>query len=149
MVDPVTRSLVIYFFALAVVRVLGKRSLAQMTSFDFVLLLIIAESTQQALLGSDFSLTNAMVIIVTLIGINYIMVLVKDRFATVERAIDGLPLVLVKDGVLLERRVKQAGLDKKDILEAARQSQGIASLEKIRYAIQECDGKISIIPFSK
>ena len=147
--DPVTRALVVYFFVLAVFRIVGKRSLAQITSFDLVLLLVIAEATQQALLGSDFSLTNAMVIIATLVGTDFILALVKDRFKPVERVIDGVPLVLVQDGKLLEKRVKRAGLDKKDILEAARTSQGIADLDKIRYAIQERDGKISIIPFSK
>lgn len=66
--DAVLRAMVIYFFLLLVFRVAGRRILSEVTTFDFVLLLIVAEATQQGLLGDDFSITNAFLIILTLIG---------------------------------------------------------------------------------
>ena len=86
--DAVLRSLVIYVFLLVVFRISGKRSLSQATTFDFVLLLVIGEATQQALLGEDFSMTNAFVVIVTLVGIDILLSLVKQRWQRVEAARD-------------------------------------------------------------
>ena len=68
--DSVFRALAIYAVLLLIFRISGKRSLSQITTFDFVLLLVIGEATQQALLGDDFSLTNAFIVIVTLVGVD-------------------------------------------------------------------------------
>jgi uncharacterized membrane protein YcaP (DUF421 family) len=68
--DAVLRGLSVYIFLLIIFRISGKRSLGQVTSFDFVLLLIIAETTQQALLGDDYSVTNAFLLIGTLVGVD-------------------------------------------------------------------------------
>ena len=68
--DSVLRSIAVYLFVLAVFRISGKRSLSQITTFDFILLLIIGEATQQALLGNDFSIINAFVVIATLITLD-------------------------------------------------------------------------------
>lgn len=147
--DPVTRALIVYFFLLLVFRIVGKRSLAQITSFDLILLLVVGEATQQALLGSDFSITNALIVISVLVGADYLLAAIKDRFKVVECIIDGAPLIVIENGKVLDTRMEQAGLDLNDVLEAARTKQGISRLEQIKYAIQERDGKISIIPMSK
>ena len=78
--DAVLRSATIYVFLLVIFRLSGKRSLAQITTFDFVLLLIIGEATQQALLGNDFSITYALIVITTLVGIDIGLSLLKQRF---------------------------------------------------------------------
>ena len=65
--ESVLRAAIVYVFLLVLFRLAGKRTLSDVTTFDFVLLLIISEATQQALLGEDFSLTNAFLVITTLI----------------------------------------------------------------------------------
>lgn len=144
--DSVLRPVTIYFFLLLALRVSGKRSMATVTTFDFVLLLIIGESTQQALIGNDFSLTGAIVIISTLITVDIGMSYLKRYFPMLDRMVEGLPMVLIDEGQILQDRMKQARVDEEDILQAARQLQGLHRMELIRYAILERSGGITIIP---
>ena len=71
--DSVLRGLLVYFFLLIVFRISGKRTLSQTTSFDFVLLLIISETTQQAMVDNDHSITNGFLLIMTLIGTSILL----------------------------------------------------------------------------
>src|SRR5215212_6695961 len=135
--DAVVRAAVIYVFLLVLFRVTGRRTLAQITTFDFVLLLIIAEATQQGLLGNDFSITNALLVILALLGLDLLSQGLSRRWRSFDRWINGLPLVLVEDGRLMD-----------DIFEQARANQGIERMEQIKYAVLERDGSISVIPKS-
>ena len=144
--DTVLRSVAIYLFLLLLFRLSGKRSLSQVTTFDFILLLIIGEATQQALLANDFSLTNAFIVIATLIGIDIGLSLLKQRSAWLERWVDSTPLVIVEEGQPLKARMEKARVDEGDILAAAREKQGLARMDQIKYAVLERSGGISIIP---
>lgn len=144
--DSVLRALAIYVFLLVIFRVAGKRTMAQITVFDFVLLLIISEATQQAMIGQDFSITNAALVITTLIAAERGLTWVQRRYKSVDRLLDGLPLLLVEDGKPLEDRLKQERIDVSEILAAARQTQGLARMEQIKYAVLERSGGISIVP---
>ena len=146
--DSVIRGLAVYFFLLVIFKVSGKRTLQEVTAFDFVLLLIIAETTQQALLGDDFSLTNAFVLITTLVFTDICLSLVKQRSKGIEKLLDGTPTILVDNGSLLRDRMDKARVDESDIMEAARKLQGLESLEQVKNAILEKDGTISVIPKS-
>ena len=141
--DAVVRAAVIYVFLLVLFRVTGRRTLAQITTFDFVLLLIIAEATQQGLLGNDFSITNALLVILALLGLDLLSQGLSRRWRSFDRWINGLPLVLVEDGRLIDDRARKAGF-----LEQARANQGIERIEQIKYAVLERDGSISVIPKS-
>lgn len=143
--DSVLRATAIYLALLVLFKIAGRRSLAELTTFDFVLLMIIGEATQQALLGDDFSLTNALMVIVTLIAIDVGLSLLKQRSQWVSQLIDGGPTVIVEDGRVLQGRMRHARLVEADIMEAARSSQGIETLEQIKFAIIERNGKISVI----
>jgi uncharacterized membrane protein YcaP (DUF421 family) len=143
--DSVLRAAAIYMALLVLFKIAGRRSLADLTTFDFVLLMIIGEATQQALLGDDFSLTNALMVIVTLIAIDVGLSLLKQRSKRVSRLIDGGPTVIVENGRILQGRMRHARLVEEDIMEAARSSQGIETLEQIKFAIIERNGKISVI----
>ncbi|KRP45867.1 Protein of unknown function [Pseudomonas libanensis] len=145
--DSVLRAAAIYLVLLVLFKVAGRRTLAELTTFDLVLLMVIGEATQQALLGDDFSLTNAVMVIVTLIVIDIGLSLVKQRSTWFARVLDGGPTVLVEDGQVLHKRLKHARLDEGDILEAARSTQGLVEIRQIRFAILERNGKISVIPY--
>jgi uncharacterized membrane protein YcaP (DUF421 family) len=144
--ESVLRGAAVYLFLVLLFRIAGKRTLAHITTFDFVLLLIIGESTQQALLGDDFSVTNAFLVVVTLTVMSMGFDLLKHSSPAIDRILEDLPLVVVKDGKPLRKRMDMANLDLEDILEAARQSQGIGRLSEIGYAVLERNGDISIIP---
>ena len=144
--DSVLRAATIYIALMIIMRVAGKRSLAQITTFDFVLLLIIGEATQQALLGQDFSVTNAIIVIVTLVGLDIGLSLIKRHSKTIDKVLDDVPLVIVEDGVPLKDRMAKARVDEEDVLSAARHLQGLERLDQIRYAVLERSGGISIVP---
>ncbi|HEX2279518.1 MAG: DUF421 domain-containing protein [Candidatus Tectomicrobia bacterium] len=144
--DSVLRGAAIYFFLLVLFRLAGKRTLSDVTTFDFVMLLIIGEATQQALLGEDFSLTNAFLVILTLIGLDIAISLWQQRWPRLSKWIEGVPLVIVEDGRPLHERMKRARVSEEDVLTAARERQGLARMDQIRYAVLERSGGISIIP---
>ncbi len=144
--DAVLRAGAIYLVLLLIFRITGKRSLAQITTFDFVLLLVIGEATQQALLGNDFSITNAVIVIVTLLGLDLGLSLVQSRFPWLGPWLDDVPLVLVEHGQVLQKRMDKSRISEADILHAARSTQGLERLDQIRYAVLERTGEISIIP---
>ncbi|HKR33628.1 MAG TPA: YetF domain-containing protein [Steroidobacteraceae bacterium] len=144
--ESVIRPTLVYLFVLLLLRLTGKRTLAQITSFDFVLLLIISEATQQALIGEDNSMINSLIVVATLISINILMSLVKQRSKWFDRVLDDIPLVIVADGKPLKDRMYKARVDEDDVLDAARESCGLEHMEQIRHAILERDGQISIIP---
>lgn len=144
--DSVLRAAAIYIGLLVIMRFAGKRSLAQITTFDFVLLLIIGEASQQALLGHDVSVTNALLVVITLVMLDIGLSLLKRHSKRFDKLLEDVPLVIVEDGVFLKDRMAKARVDEQDVLTAARHMQGIERLDQIRYAVLERSGGISIIP---
>ncbi|MEE1864888.1 DUF421 domain-containing protein [Pseudomonas auratipiscis] len=143
--DSILRAAGMYLALMLLFRVAGRRSLADLTTFDFVLLLIIGEATQQALLGDDFSFINAMLVISTLIVLDVGLSLAKLNSKRLARLLDGHATLVVEHGRFLHHRMRRARLTEDDILESARDSQGIEKLEQIKFAIIERNGKISVI----
>ncbi len=144
--NPVLRGVIIYLFLFIVFRFMGKRSLSSTTTFDFVVLLIISEVTQNALVGEDYSLTNAMLLIATLMGIDIVLSFFKQKFKSFDRVVEGVPLIIVDHGQPLKERMQKSGVQEDDVLQAARLSQGVERMDQIKYAVLEKDGSISIIP---
>jgi len=144
--DAVLSAFSVYAFLLVVFRIGGKRTLGQTTTFDFVLLLIIAETTQQALLGDDFSVTNAFLLITTLIGLDVALSLLKRKWPKLDRLVEGVTMVIVEHGNPLWDRMLKARVDESDVLTAARELQGLKRMDDIEYAVLERGGGISIVP---
>lgn len=144
--DAILRAGVVYLVLLVLFRIAGKRSLAQVTTFDFVLLLIVAEAIQQAMIDADHSLTNAFLVVATLLGIDIALSLLKQRAPGLERWLDDVPLVLVADGKPLKDRMERARVDEEDVLSSARQLQGLERMDQIKYAVLERSGGITIVP---
>lgn len=144
--DAVLRSAAVYLALLILFRMTGKRTLAQVTSFDFVLLLIVAEGTQQALLGDDFSVTNGILVVVTLVALDRFADWLGARSERIDVLLDGRALILIEDGHVHHERMRRTQVDMADILEYARTSQGLERPEQIKHAVLERNGGISIIP---
>lgn len=146
--ETIYRATAVYLILLALFRVAGKRSLSDATAFDFVLLLIVSEAAQQALVANDSSVTTALLVIVTFIALDIALSFAKWRSPRVERLIDSVPLLIFADGHLLEQRARRERVDEEDILASARHLHGLERLDRIRYAVLEPSGGISIIPKS-
>jgi uncharacterized membrane protein YcaP (DUF421 family) len=144
--NSVFRSIAVYLFVLVVFRISGKRSLSQITTFDFILLLIIGEATQHALLGNDFSVINAFVVIATLTSLDLVFSWMGRRMPAFGRVMESLPVVVVEHGKLLHERADQEGVTLTEILAAGRENHGLERLEQFKYAILERHGGISVVP---
>ena len=144
--DAIVRGLVVYLFLMILFRIAGRRTLGSITNFDFVLLLIISEATQNAMIGNDYSVTNGFLVILTLVGLDIALSYLKQRFPAMERYLDGLPLILVDQGRPLKELMHRARVDERDILAAAREKHGLERMDQIKYAILETNGMISIVP---
>jgi uncharacterized membrane protein YcaP (DUF421 family) len=144
--DSVIRGIAVYLVILVILRLSGRRTLAEMTPFDLVLLLIVAETTQQALLGDDFSITNSVILILTLCTVDIGLAKVKQIWPSAGRVMDGTPTVLISLGKADQRALRRSRVDLSDILEAAREQHGLARLDQVKFAVLEVGGNISIIP---
>ena len=143
--EPVLRAIGCYLLLLFVVRLSGKRGLAQVTIFDLVLLLLISQTVGQALIGNDSSLTTAAIITVTLVVINRANDTVAHRWADMSHVLEDAPLILIENGVVHEDRMTRMKIRLDDILENGRQDEGLERLDQIKHAILERSGAISII----
>jgi len=144
--DAVARGATVYLLLLVIFRLAGRRTLAQMTSFDFVLLLIISEATQNAMIGDDYSITNGMLVVLTLVGLDILLSYVKRWFPSAETWLDGKPTIIVDQGRPMREIMSRARIDEADVLAAAREMQGLERMDQIKYAVLETSGGISIIP---
>jgi uncharacterized membrane protein YcaP (DUF421 family) len=145
----ILRSATIYLFIFIVLRMGGKRALSEMTTFDLVLVLIISEATQQALINDDHSIVGAMLAIVTLVSFDLLMSVITTRSKVTDKILNGVPMFLIEQGKLHEDRLKKANITIDDVLEAGRKLHGLENLNEIKSAVLEKDGKISIIPIFK
>ena len=143
--ELIVRSLVVYAIFLAALRVSGKRELGQFTIFDLAVVLLASNALQPAMTGRDASLPGALVIIVTLFGVNRIVAWGRRRFAAVRRLLDVSPTTIAEDGAWLQEALAHEGLDDEDLQSALREH-GLESVSEVRLATMEQDGSISVVP---
>lgn len=142
----VIRPLILFVMLVVIFRLTGKRSVGEITVFDFLLLLVVSEAASGALLADDSSFTGSLLAVITLVGCDVAMSLVKQRWPRIERMLDDVPVVLYQDGRLKQERLEKERIGVDDILEAARQVHGLERLDQIDKVVLERRGVISIIP---
>ena len=141
----VLRAVVVYIVLLALIRVSGKRSMGQFTPFDMLLVVLLGNAVQNALLGEDHSLTGGLLLAAILMTLNWSVGWLTARSRHVERLVEGVPVMLAKDGQLYESVLKKELVSRNDFFEALRQ-EGELEMDDVRIAILETDGRISVIP---
>jgi uncharacterized membrane protein YcaP (DUF421 family) len=146
--EAVLHGVAIYIVLLLLFRLAGKRSLADASLSDLLLLLIIGEATQQALVGREnYSVAVAAVAIVVLLG----LIRLSDYLGARTRREQhhdhaGAPIVLIQDGEPLAEQMTKARVTEQDILSHARRSLGLERMEQIEYAVLDMTGNISVLP---
>lgn len=143
--NSILRGLTVYFFLLLVFRISGRRTLSNATTFDLVLLLIISEVTQQAMVNNDHSVTNGVLLILTLVMTSLGLSELKQRFPRLKYILEGSTVMIVRNGGIIAQRMRELRVDKDEILEAARAAHGLESLEQIKYAFVEPNGEITFV----
>ena len=147
--ESVIRGAAIYGILLVLFRITGNRALGQITTFDLVLLLIISEAVQNGMVGNNYSITNAFILVATLVTLDALLSLLKNRAPTVEKWLEGTPLVIVEHGEPLRDRMRRAHVDVNDVLQAARRHHGLERMAQIKYAVLERGGDITIVPWER
>jgi uncharacterized membrane protein YcaP (DUF421 family) len=142
--DLVLRALVIYVLIFVVTRVMGRRELSSLAPFDLILLIILGDAIQQGLTQDDYSVTGAVIVVVTLMLLQMGTSYVSFRSPRARAMLEGNPIVLVEDGAFIERNLRRERMTHEEIAEEARQQQ-IDSIDKVKWAILESSGKISFI----
>jgi uncharacterized membrane protein YcaP (DUF421 family) len=139
------KSAVVYLFVVAGMRLLGTRELGRLNAYDFVLVVVIANAVQNALVGGDTTLVGGLVSAFTLLLMNFLVTLLLDRFPWLEKRVVGEPAVLVSDGRAAWERLRREGVTRDELMAALREH-GVTRLEDVRLAVLEIDGDISVVP---
>ncbi|GAA5001117.1 DUF421 domain-containing protein [Pseudoluteimonas lycopersici] len=140
----VLRAVAIYALVMVLMRASGKRAVGQFTPFDLVLLILIGNAVQNGINGGDNSLTGALIMATTLIALNYAVAFVTSRNRRAERLVEGVPVVLARDGHVFERVLREQLVSDADFHKALRQHD-IASVSQVALALLETNGSISIV----
>ncbi len=139
------RSAIVYAAIVLGMRLTGARQLGQMTPFDLVLILLIANAVQNAMVGSDVTILGGLTAAATLLVLNRVVAYTADRLPFFRRALEGEPVLILNNGQLLEKQILRAGLSDDMVMQAIREH-GFDDLTKIHSAVLEVDGTISIVP---
>jgi uncharacterized membrane protein YcaP (DUF421 family) len=142
--EKVLRPIVVYIFLIIVLRLAGKRELAQLNPFDLVVLLTISNTVQNAIIGEDNSVTGGLIGAATLLVVNHFVVRYLYSHEQLDRLIEGDADVLIENGKLLPDRLQRELITLPE-LEAAAHRQGFASLDDLDRAILEPGGSICFI----
>ena len=141
------RTLVVYFVVLFGLRFFGKRQLGQMNVADLVMILLIANAVQNAMVGPDVSLVGGLIAAVTLLIVNFFVTRALSRSREAQKLLEGSPTLLVKDGRFVLPGLAQEGVSQEEV-EMAIREHGIASVASVRLAYLEPDGTISVVPLT-
>ena len=138
------RAVAVYVFIIVAIRLFGKKELSQLSVVDLVFILLISNAVQNAMVGPDTSLQGGMVAAGALFIANFILKKLIYRFKPFEKLIEGEPIVLIYNGLVQKKNLKQAGFTMEE-LEAAVREHGIESIDKVNLAMLEVDGNISVL----
>lgn len=142
--EKVLRPAIIYAFLVAGLRLGGKRELAQLNPFDLVVLLTLANSVQNAIIGDDVSVTGGLICATTLLVINYVVVRFLFKHRSLDRLIEGEKDILIDKGKINMGRLNQEAITMPELAAAANR-QGFASLQEVDRAVIEPGGIISFV----
>ncbi len=142
--DIVLRSIAVYFFMTIALRIFGKKELSQLNTADVILILLISNSVQNAMVGPDTSLIGGLIAALVLFAINYVIKKLTHRYKVVGDLLLDKPQILIHDGKLDFKALSKLDISDEELKEAMREH-GIEFFKNVKLAMLEIDGTISII----
>jgi uncharacterized membrane protein YcaP (DUF421 family) len=140
----VLRTTVVYLLVLLGLRLAGKREMGQMTPFDLVVLLLLSNAVQNAMVGPDNSLVGGLAAAAVLLLLNFVITRLAVKSVPIRGLVQGHSRLLVNRGVLVQKNLDDEGITRDELMQALREH-GVASLEDVRLAVLEIDGTISVL----
>jgi uncharacterized membrane protein YcaP (DUF421 family) len=138
------RTAIVYLFLITAIRVSGKREVGQMSVLELIVVLIISDAVQNSMVGDNTTIWSGIVAVIVLLSLDFILRELARRSRRVEKALEGEPRLLLRDGRLLKRAIEEEGLQAEDVRQAIREH-GLARVEDVQSAVLETDGTISVI----
>lgn len=142
--DILLRTAVVYLFMVGAIRLFGKKELSQLSVTDLVLILLISNAVQNAMVGPDASLTGGLLAALTLFVLNNLFKLIMYKSKKVKDLIEGEPVMLIYKGNLIEENMEKEKITR-DELEAVVREHGVPEITQVALAILETDGNISVL----
>lgn len=146
--EKILRSVVVYFFMLIAFRLSGKRQVAQLTPFDLIVLLIISNVVQNALIGNDNSLGGGLIGAAAIFVLNFFMVELTFRSRKARRLLEAKPTLLIHHGRILQENLSHELMTMQDLLVALRVN-GIDDPRRVKSAVLEENGHVSVIAYAE
>lgn len=146
--DVALRSLAVYLFMFAAIRIFGKNQLSQLNAGDIVLLLLISNAVQNAMVGSNVSLEGGLVAAMVLFTANFAVKKIILKNPRIKSWVESDPVILIKDGIVDNIKMKQQEVSFDELEEAVREH-GVEKIEEVKLAVLEVDGNISVISLDK
>ena len=143
--EVVLRVAIVYLFLVVVLRISGKREVGQMSILELIVVLLISDAVQNSMVGDNTTVWAGPVAVLTLLGLDYALAWLTRRSKKVRVAIEGEPRLLVRDGRVLRKALREENLGV-DEVETAVRAHGVARIEEVQLAVLETDGSISVIP---
>jgi uncharacterized membrane protein YcaP (DUF421 family) len=144
-VDVVLRAVVGFCFLVVLMRLIGRRELSSMEPFDLILLIVIGDLVQQGVTQNDFSVTGAVLATGTMGVLTILVSWAGWRWQVLRPVLEGEPIIVVEDGEPIKRNLDRNRITVDEVVAAAREQQ-VDRLDKVRWAVLETNGRISIIP---
>ncbi len=135
----------IYVFLVAGLRLFGKRELGQLSLYDLVLVIILGNAVQNAMINNDNTLGGGLVAATVLLTLNWVLNRFVLRNKRAEHLLVGEPVLIVHDGTMLRDHMARQGLTADEVMAALREH-GIDQLKDVHLAVLESDGTISVVP---
>jgi len=139
------KTAVIYLFLILGLRVLGKRELGQMSLYDLVMIIVLGNAVQNAMINNDNTLVGGLVAATVLLVLNRLFNVLSFHSKTIERLMVGEPVLIVSNGAMLPAPMKRQGITEEQVLAALREH-GMDQVADVHMAVLEVDGTISVVP---
>lgn len=146
--ELVARAIIVYLSLIIFIRVTGKRQIGQLSPFDLVLLLILSEAVQNAMTAGDESVAGGLIVVATLLAINYLIGFITYKSRKAEDIIEGRPEILIRDGKLIEQVAQKSRISERE-LESTLREAGFFKMEDVRLAVLEDNGSVSVEGYDK
>ena len=145
LVDVAIRTAIIYFVLVVGLRLAGKREVGQLSIFDLIVLLVVADAVQNAMVGENTTLAGGIIAAATLISLDKMLDIVSTRSPRFRKMLEGEPATLIEDGVVRREVLDKEGIDDEKLASALR-GHGVLEPSEVALAVLETNGSISVVP---